>query len=139
MARTVREIMTVAPSTVEAGTSVRDAARIMREEDVGALVVLESGDLHGVLTDRDLAIRLVAEDRDPSTTTVADIASPNPTAIESDRPLEEAIELMRERALRRLPVVEGGQPVGILALGDLAVERDSDSALADISASDPNR
>ncbi len=139
MARTVREIMTVAPSTVEAGASVRDAARTMREEDVGALIVLQSGDLHGVLTDRDVAIRLVAEDRDPSTTTVADIASQNPTAIESDRPLEDAISLMRERALRRLPVVEGGQPVGILALGDVAVERDSDSALADISASDPNR
>lgn len=86
-----------------------------------------------------MAIRLVAEDRDPSTTTVADIASQNPTAIESDRPLEDAISLMRERALRRLPVVEGGQPVGVLALGDVAVERDSDSALADISASDPNR
>lgn len=139
MARTVREIMTVAPSTVEAGASVRDAARTMRQEDVGALIVLQSGDLHGVLTDRDVAIRLVAEDRDPSTTTVADIASQNPTAIESDRPLEDAISLMRERALRRLPVVEGGQPVGILALGDVAVERDSDSALADISASDPNR
>ncbi len=111
----------------------------MRQEDVGALIVLQSGDLHGVLTDRDVAIRLVAEDRDPSTTTVADIASQNPTAIESDRPLEDAISLMRERALRRLPVVEGGQPVGILALGDVAVERDSDSALADISASDPNR
>lgn len=139
MARTVSEVMTVAPATVEAGAPVREAARAMREGDVGAIVVLDGGDLYGIVTDRDVAIRLVAEDRDPATTTVGDIASRDPTAIESDRPEEDAVALMRERALRRLPVVEGGQPVGILTLGDLSVERDSDSALADISASDPNR
>ena len=139
MARTVSEVMTVAPATVEAGAPVREAARTMREGDVGAIVVLDGGDLYGIVTDRDVAIRLVAEDRDPATTTVGDIASRDPTAIESDRPEEDAVALMRERALRRLPVVEGGQPVGILTLGDLSVERDPDSALADISASDPNR
>jgi len=139
MARTVSEVMTVAPATVEAGAPVREAARAMREGDVGAIVVLDGGDLYGIVTDRDVAIRLVAEDRDPATTTVGDIASRDPTAIESDRPEEDAVALMRERALRRLPVVEGGQPVGILTLGDLSVERDPDSALADISASDPNR
>jgi len=139
MARTVSEVMTVAPATVEAGAPVREAARAMREGDVGAIVVLDGGDLYGIVTDRDVAIRLVAEDRDPATTTVGDIASRDPTTIESDRPEEDAVALMRERALRRLPVVEGGQPVGILTLGDLSVERDPDSALADISASDPNR
>ncbi len=139
MARAVTEIMTVAPQTVEASAPARDAARAMRDGDVGAVVVLDGGALYGIITDRDIAIRLVAEDRDPATTTVGDIASRDPTAIDSDRPEEEAVTLMRERALRRLPVVEGGQPVGIITLGDLAVERDSDSALADISASDPNR
>jgi CBS domain-containing protein len=139
MARTVSEIMTVAPQTVEASAPARDAAGAMRDGDVGAIVVLDGGDLYGIVTDRDVAIRLVAAGRDPATTTVGDIASQDPTAIASDRSEEEAVALMRERALRRLPVVEDGQPVGILALGDLAVERDSDSALADISASDPNR
>lgn len=139
MARTINEIMTVAPRTVEASAPVRDAARAMRDGDVGAIVVLDGGDLYGIVTDRDVAIRLVAEARDPATTTVGEIASRDPTAIESDRSERDALTLMRERALRRLPVVEDGQPVGILALGDLAVERDSDSALADISASDPNR
>ncbi len=139
MARAVSEIMTVAPETVEASAPARDAARAMRDGDLGAIVVLDGGQLHGIVTDRDVAIRLVAEDRDPVTTTVGDIASRDPTAIESDRPEQDAVALMRERALRRLPVVEAGQPVGILSLGDLAVERDSDSALADISASDPNR
>jgi len=72
-------------------------------------------------------------------TTVGEVASGDPTAIESDAPVDEAVRLMRERALRRLPVVERGEPVGIVTLGDLAVERDPDSALADVSASDPNR
>jgi CBS domain-containing protein len=139
MARIVSEIMTVAPETVEASAPARDAARAMRDGDLGAIVVLDGGALYGIVTDRDVAIRLVAEDRDPATTTVGEIASRDPTAIESDRPEEDAVALMRERALRRLPVVEDGQPVGILTLGDLAVERHPDSALADISASDPNR
>jgi CBS domain-containing protein len=139
MARPVSEIMTVAPRTVEASASVREAARAMREDDVGAIVVLAGGDLYGIVTDRDVAIRVVAEDRDPATTAVGDIASRDTTAIESDRTDEDAVVLMRDHALRRLPVVEAGQPVGILTLGDLAVERDPDSPLADISTSDPNR
>ena len=139
MARRVGEIMTVAPQTVEAGAPALDAARAMRDGDVGAIVLLDGGDLYGIVTDRDLAIRLVAERRDPATTAVGEIATRDPTAIESDRSEEDALALMREGALRRLPVIEDGQPVGIVALGDLAVERDSDSALADISASDPNR
>ena len=139
MARTVGEVMTVAPTTVQSGDSAREAARAMRDDDVGALLVVDDGNLYGVVTDRDLAIRLVAEGRDASSTTVSELASGDPTAIESGGSVDDAVRLMRERALRRLPVVEDGRPVGIVSLGDLAVERDSDSALADISASDPNR
>ena len=139
MARTVNEVMTVAPTTVQASDPASQAARLMREHDVGAVLVLDEGDLHGIVTDRDIAVRLVAEGRDAESTTVGEIASRDPTAIESDAPVDEAVRLMRERALRRLPVVEQGEPVGILSLGDLAVERDPDSALADVSASDPNR
>lgn len=139
MARTVNEVMTVAPATVQAGDPARAAARVIRDHDVGAVLVLDDGDLHGIVTDRDLAVRLVADGRDAESTTVGEIASRDPTAVESDASIDEAVGLMRERALRRLPVVEHGTPVGIVSLGDLAVERDSDSALADISASDPNR
>ncbi len=138
MARTIEEMMTVAPATVEASTSTQDAARAMRDGDVGALIVLDGGDLHGIVTDRDITVRVVAEGRDPVATTIGEICTHDPTAIESDAPIEDALRLMREGALRRLPVTESGQPVGIVALGDLAVERDSDSALADISASEPN-
>src|SRR5215210_3060451 len=124
MARTVNEVMTVAPATVQAGDPARAAARVIRDHDVGAVLVLDDGDLHGIVTDRDLAVRLVADGRDAESTTVVEI----------DASIDEAVGLRRERALRRLPVVEHGTPVGIVSLGDLAVERDSDSALADISA-----
>lgn len=139
MASTVREIMTVAPTTVDASATARDAAHAMRDADVGALLVVEGGDLYGVVTDRDIVVRVVAEGLDPAATAVSQACSANPTSIESDASIDDAVSAMREHALRRLPVTEGGQPVGIVALGDLAVERDTDSALADISASDPNR
>ena len=131
--------MTVAPTTVEAGATVRDAAHAMRDADVGGLLVLEGGELYGIVTDRDIVVRAVAEGLDPAVTVISELSSKNPTAIESDASVDDAVKLMREHALRRLPVVENAQPVGIVALGDLAVERDSNSALADISASDPNR
>jgi CBS domain-containing protein len=139
MGRTVREVMTVAPTTVEKNATASDAARAMRDDDVGALLVLDGGALVGVITDRDIAVRTVAEGLDPASTAVTDVCTKDPTAVSADASVGEAVGLMRERALRRLPVIEDGQPVGIVALGDLAVERDPDSALADISASDPNR
>ena len=124
---------------MEAGASARDAAHTMRDDDVGAVIVLEGGDLYGIVTDRDIVVRAVAEGLDPAATVVSEVCSKNPTAIERDASNDDAVGLMREHALRRLPVTEGDQPVGIVALGDLAVERDSDSALADISATEPNR
>lgn len=131
--------MTVAPTTVDAGAAVREAAHAMRDADVGGLLVLEGGELYGIVTDRDIVVRAVAEGLDPAVTVISEVCSKNPTAIDSDASVDDAVRLLREHALRRLPVVENGQPVGIVALGDLAVERDSNSALADISASDPNR
>jgi CBS domain-containing protein len=100
---------------VEAGASTRDAAHAMRDVDVGALIVLEGGDLYGIVTDRDIVVRAVAEGLDPAATVVREVCSKNPTAIESDASIDDAVSLMREHALRRLPVTQGGQPVGILA------------------------
>ncbi len=139
MATSVEEVMTVAPMTVQATMSVTDAARIMREADVGAVIVLEDADVVGVVTDRDVAVRAVAEGRDPAATPVVEVASTDPTTVDSSQGVDEAVRLMREHGLRRLPVLEKGLPVGILSLGDVAVEKDPDSALADISAQDPNR
>ena len=139
MTRTVEEVMTVAPMTVNEANTVLDAARIMKEGDVGAVIVLGQGSSVGIVTDRDIAIRAVAEGLDPAHATVSEICSRDVAIVDSSQSVDEAAALMRQKDVRRLRVVEAGKPVGIISIGDLAVERDPDSALADISAADPNR
>ena len=138
MAQTVREVMTTNPRTVSAGDTIADAARLMRDEDVGAVIVLKGQRVDGIATDRDIAVRAVADARDPNATSIGEIASTDLVSLAPDDTVERAIELMRQRSVRRLPVVDGQQPVGIVSIGDLAVERDSSSALAEISAASPN-
>lgn len=138
MAQTVRELMSPDPTTIDAKESVAKVATVMRDEGVGAVVVLDGKRLKGIVTDRDIAIRAVADRKDPWTTTVGEIASQQLASLTPDDTVERAIELMRKRALRRLPVVEDDRTVGILSIGDLAVQRDPSSALADISAAPPN-
>jgi CBS domain-containing protein len=108
-----------------------------RRHDQG-LIVIENNQVCGIVTDRDIVVRTVAEARDPATTTLADICSHALTTVRTTDSIEQAVQLMRAKAIRRLPVVEGGQAVGIVTLGDLAVERDPSSALGDISAAPPN-
>jgi CBS domain-containing protein len=139
MARTVEEIMTHDPRTVDAGAALVDAAREMRDGDVGDVIVTEGGQVTGILTDRDIVIRAVAEGRDPGSVSVRDVATGDVRALEPSQSIDEAVRTMREHDIRRLPVVDGGRPVGIVSLGDLAVERDPDSALADISTGAPDR
>ena len=90
------------------------------------------------MTDRDIVVRLVAEARDPASTPLADLCSHPLVTVTPADSIEQAVQLMRSKAIRRLPVVEGGQAVGIVSLGDLAVERDPGSALGEISAAPPN-
>lgn len=137
MAQQVQDIMTNAPLTVDVGDSVAAAAELMREADVGALVVTDSSGIRGVLTDRDITVRVVAVGNDPATTAVGDIVAPDLVAVSPHDDLDTAVELMRINALRRLPVLDGDRLVGILSLGDLAIDRDATSALADISAQPP--
>jgi CBS domain-containing protein len=119
--------------------SIGDAARAMRERDLGDVIVVDDKDaLCGIVTDRDIVVRAVADDRDPSQVRLGDICSRDLTTIDASAPVKDAVKLMRERALRRLPVVESGRPVGIVSLGDLAIERDPESTLADISAAPSN-
>lgn len=138
MTQYVRDIMTGDPVTVEPQTSVTDVARIMRDQDLGAVLVTEGDDLRGLVTDRDLVIRSIAEGGDPGQTTVAAACSGDLFTVRPDEELDHAVQLMREHAVRRVPVVEEGHPVGIVSLGDLAMERDPESALGDISAARPN-
>jgi CBS domain-containing protein len=139
MARSVGDIMTRNPRTVEAGDSVAEAARQMRDGGFGSVLVLDNGQVDGIVTDRDIAVRAVAEGRDPESTQVSEIYSTGVATVEPSQSIEDAVQTMREHDIRRLPVVENGRPVGILSLGDLAVERDPESVLADISASSPDR
>ena len=117
--RTLREVMTSDPTTVEPGTSIQDAARVMKREDVGSLPIVEGGRLTGIVTDRDIAIRAVAEDR--TDVTVGEIASKDIVSIDPQQDLDEAARLMAKHQLRRLPVCEeDGRLVGIVAQADLA-------------------
>ncbi|MFE1028964.1 CBS domain-containing protein [Streptomyces sp. NPDC058818] len=138
MTQYVRDIMTGDPVTVEPQTSVTAVARIMRDQDLGAVLVTDGDELRGLVTDRDLVVRCVAEGGDPEQTTVAGACSDDVVTVRSDDELNHAVELMREHAVRRVPVVDDGRPVGIVSLGDLAMERDPESALGDISVARPN-
>ncbi len=139
MAETLREVMRQSPVTVPPDMNLVEASRTMKEFDIGDLIVMENGTVAGIVTDRDITIRATAEGKDPKSTTLAEIYSKNLVTIEPDATLDEAVELMRSKALRRLPVVEGNKPVGVVSLGDLAIDRDPSSALADISAAPPNQ
>jgi CBS domain-containing protein len=138
MADTIRDVMSESPAKVEPSDSVEDAAKKMRENDVGALLVVEDEELKGIVTDRDIVIKAVAEGDKPGKAKVEDVCTADTTSVEPDTSVDDAIKKMREADVRRLPVVEDGKPVGIVSLGDLAIERDEDSALADISAAAPN-
>jgi CBS domain-containing protein len=139
MARTVEEIMTRDPRTIDASGTVLDAARLMRDNDIGDVIVVDGDQVTGIVTDRDIVVRVVAEGRDPGSTPVSEACTSGVEAIEPGASVDDALRLMRENDIRRLPVVEGGRPVGIVSLGDLAVERDPDSTLADISAASPDQ
>jgi CBS domain-containing protein len=111
----------------------------MRDGDFGMMPVGKDHQLIGVISDRDIAVRAVAEGADPLTVSAQTVCTPDPVMVAPDDPVSDAITLMREHAIRRLPVVESGLPVGIVSLGDLAEAQDPDSALADISRAAPDR
>ena len=135
----VRDIMTPSPHTIQSIESVMNAAQLMRKSDIGDVIVVEDEQLFGILTDRDIVVRVLAEGRDPETTPVGDICSRELTTVRPTDSIGDVVRVMREKAIRRLPVVEeSGEVIGIVSIGDVAVERDRHSALADISAAPPN-
>jgi CBS domain-containing protein len=134
----IKGIMTTDLVTRPGSTSLKDGARLMRDRDIGDILVMEGDRLQGIVTDRDIVVRCVAGGGDLSTTTLADACSPDLITVTPDTKITEAAQIMAERAIRRLPVVEDGRPVGVVTLGDLAVERDPKSALGGISAASPN-
>lgn len=138
MATSVREVMTADPVVLETTATASEAARRMRDEDIGDVLVTDGATLRGIVTDRDLTTRVLAADRDGSSVTLGDVVTTGLEAVEPDADVSEVIERMRRAAVRRVPVVENNAPVGILSIGDLAVQFDEDSVLADLSASPPD-
>ncbi|MFN2468379.1 MAG: CBS domain-containing protein [Gaiellaceae bacterium] len=121
MGKTIREVMTSTPTTIAADEPVTRAARMMRDEDVGVAPIVDGGKLIGTVTDRDIAIRIVAEGKDPEITTTREIASTDLVTIDPQQDLDEAVALMARHQVRRLPVVEeDGKLVGIVAQADVA-------------------
>lgn len=134
----VRDVMTPLPKVLDSSASVMDAAELMWNSDIGDVLVLEDGRLYGILTDRDIVVRVVAEGSDPATVRVGQVCSRELTTIPPTASVGDAVRLIREKAIRRLPVVEEGEVVGIVSMGDIAVARDRKSALGDVSAAPPN-
>ena len=139
MGSKIREYMTTDVVKLEADRPVLEAARRMRDSDIGTVLVMRAGELSGILTDRDIVVRCVAEGADPNQTRLGDVCSPELATLSPDDDSDNAVRLMAKKAIRRVPVVENGAPVGVVSLGDLAVARDRDSALGGISAAPPNR
>lgn len=137
MAQTVRDMMTPDPIVLANTRTVTEAARRMRDEDVGDVLIHEDGRLCGILTDRDIVVRLIAEERDMTGTTLGQICSEELHSVAPDDDLDTVVGMMRAQAIRRVPVVEDDVAVGILSIGDLAIRQDPDSALADISQASP--
>jgi signal-transduction protein with cAMP-binding, CBS, and nucleotidyltransferase domain len=134
---TVADVMTPAPTTIGMSETLETAARTMAAQDVGALVVRAGHTTVGIVTDRDLVVRGLAEGLGLAAM-VGEVASEELLSIGPSVPVRTAVELMRVAAVRRIPVMEGDEPVGIVSIGDLAIERDPASVLADISVAEPN-
>lgn len=139
MNRTIRDIMTTDVQTVSHTAALTQAARIMRDADIGDVVVTTDDNRPcGIITDRDIVVRSLAAGNDPATATVGTVCSQHLVTVEPDDEIDLAVRLMRDESIRRLPVCDSdGNLQGVVTLGDLAVERDPDSALARISANPP--
>lgn len=134
----VSEVMTADAITIGSHGTLMDAAQLMRDHDIGDVIIADDSTPMGIITDRDIVIRAIAEGRDIDATEVRDVCSRDIATVSPDDTADSAVSLMRRRAIRRVPVVSDGRIIGIVGLGDMAVERDPQSALADISVATPN-
>ncbi|MFE9880349.1 CBS domain-containing protein [Streptomyces sp. NPDC005784] len=138
MVEAVRDVMTGPPRSVPPQTPVSVVARYMRDEGIGAVLVTEGGRLRGVVTDRDLVVRVMCQGGNIDHVTAAHACSDVLVTVSPDDDIDRAVTLMRQRAVRRIPVIDDGRPVGIVTLGDIAVENEPDSVLSAITTATPN-
>lgn len=136
--QTVKDVMTAVPITLHADETLADAARAMRQNAIGAVMVVRGDELYGLVTDRDIVVRAVAQERDAEACRLGDFCTPGPATVRPDDDLAEVVTAMRDQCVRRVPVVEGGRPAGLVSVGDIAAAGDETTVMADISASVPN-
>jgi CBS domain-containing protein len=137
--QTVRDVMTTNVVYLPSETTLAEAARTMREQDIGDVVVADGPSLTGLVTDRDIVVRAVAERYDPASTTIGEIVSRDLVTVRPDDSIHSAALLMRDRAVRRVLVCDDEKGlVGIVSIGDLAEEIDPESVLGGISKASPN-
>ena len=122
MGKSIRDVMSSNPCAIEGDKPVADAAKMMKQQDVGLAPIVEGDRLVGTLTDRDIVLRVVAEGKDPQTVTAREVASTDVVTIDAQQDLDEALRLMASNQVRRLPVVEEGRLVGVIAQADVARE-----------------
>ena len=130
----VSDVMTPNPVTIPSGASVREAASLMRDRDIGDLLVVDTDTLEGIVTDRDIVVRAIAIGRDPEHVTVGEVASRAPVTLRADQRAYEAVDRMRKHAVHRLPVLDHGRPIGIVSIGDLALKLEERGVLAAVFA-----
>ncbi|MDQ4148560.1 MAG: CBS domain-containing protein [Actinomycetota bacterium] len=139
MPKSIREVMTPEPRTLQTTATVEEAAQVMRDDDIGDVIVVDDkGKIQGIVTDRDITLRVVAQSGDPKAVKLEEIASKDIITLPLSGTAEAALSLMRDKAIRRLPIVDDGKPVGVVSLGDLAIEEAPESPLAEISAAPPD-
>jgi CBS domain-containing protein len=138
MTESIDQLMTINPKTVDSDASIEEAARVMRDADIGDVIVLDQGMVSGIITDRDLVVRSLADGVDPRQVQVGSLVNGKVISIAPYDDVDAALDLMRENKIRRLPVIDQNRLVGIVTLGDLAIDRQPSSALADISNAPPN-
>lgn len=134
----VRDVMTATPLVMDARAPLQEAARHMRDHAVGDVLVTDGERLCGIVTDRDLVVRAMADGFDPKATAVGQVCSRDLVAVEADDDVQHAVDTMRGRAIRRIPVIDQGRLAGVVSLGDLARHNDEESVLAAISEAPPN-
>jgi CBS domain-containing protein len=126
----VAEIMTSGPLTIAVEESAAAAAELMRDGDVSALIVTDGRGVRGVVTDHDITVRVVAAQLDPRTTALTEFVAPDVVAVSPGDDIDTAVELMQGNALRRLPVLDGEHLVGVVSLGDVAIDQDNNEPVA---------
>lgn len=139
MSQVVKDVMTGNPQVVSTSSTARQAAQIMRDKDIGAVLVVDgSGRVQGILTDRDIVVRGVVTGADPDATQVSQLFTADPATVGPNDSIDQVVARMRSHSVRRLPVVSDGVPLGIVSLGDVAIDQDPDSTLGRISSAPPS-